>query len=92
MYYRYKNLSIYDNLSLNFNQPQETAEQTIWNEATDLRTQVNEETKYRGYTINNRLSLTQQINDRNSIGGSYYIATNKLKTTSTTLGPNAIPL
>ena len=89
MYYRYKNLSIYDNLSLNFNQPQETAEQTIWNEATDLRTQVNEETKYRGYTINNRLSLTQQINDRNSIGGSYYIATNKLKTTSTTLGNDA---
>lgn len=89
MYYRYKNLSIYDNLSLNFNQPQETAEQTIWNEATDLRTQVNEETKYRGYTINNRLSLTQQINDRNSIGGSYYIATNKLNTTSATLGTDA---
>lgn len=86
MYYRYKNLSIYDNLSLNFNQPQETAEQTIWDFATDLRTEINEETKYRGYTINNRLSLTQQINDRNSIGGSYYIATNKLKTTSTTLG------
>ena len=86
MYYRYKNLSIYDNLSLNFNQPQETAEQTIWDPATDLRTEINEETKYRGYTINNRLSLTQQINDRNSIGGSYYIATNKLKTTSTTLG------
>lgn len=89
MYYRHKNLSIYDNLSLNFNQPQETAEQTIWNEATDLRTKVNEKTKYRGYTINNRLSLTQQINDRNSIGGSYYIATNKLSTTSATLGTDA---
>lgn len=89
MYYRYKNLSIYDNLSLNFNQPKETAEQTIWDPATDLRTEINEETKYKGYTINNRLSLTQQINDRNSIGGSYYIATNRLNTTSTTLGNDA---
>lgn len=86
MYYRYKNLSIYDNLSLNINQPEETAEQTIWNESTDLRTEIEEETKYRGHTINNRLSLTQQINNKNSIGGSYYIATNKLNTTSTTLG------
>ena len=86
IYYRYKNLSIYDNLSLNFNQPEETAEQTIWNESTDLRTEIEEETKYRGHTINNRLSLTQQINNKNSIGGSYYIATNKLNTTSTTLG------
>ena len=86
MYYRYKNLSIYDNLSLNFNQPEETAEQTIWNESTDLRTEIEEETKYRGHIINNRLSLTQQINNKNSIGGSYYIATNKLNTTSTTLG------
>ena len=86
MYYRYKNLSIYDNLSLNFKQPEETAEQTIWNESTDLRTEIEEETKYRGHIINNRLSLTQQINNKNSIGGSYYIATNKLNTTSTTLG------
>ena len=89
MYYRYKNLSIYDNLSLNFNQPEETAEQTILNPVTDLCTEINEETRYRGYTIKNRLSLTQQINDRNSIGGSYYIATNRLNTTSTTLGNDA---
>ena len=80
LYYRYKNLSVYDNLSLNFNQPAETANQKVWNENTDLLTEVQEECKYRGYTLNNRLSLTQQINDRNSIGGSYYISTNILKT------------
>ena len=85
IYYRYKNLSIYDNLSLKFNQPEETAEQTIWNQTTDLRSEIEEETKYKGHAINNRLSLTQQINDKNSIGGSYYIATNKLKTSSYTL-------
>ncbi len=86
MYYRYKNLSIYDNLSLNFNQPEETAEQTIWDESTDLRTEIKEDTKYKGHIINNRLSLTQQINAKSSIGGSYYIATNKLNTNSTTMG------
>ena len=89
IYYRYKNLSIYDNLSLNFNQPKETAEQTIWNQTTDLRSEIEEETKYKGHTINNRLSLTQQINDKNSIGGSYYIATNRLNATSATLGNDA---
>ncbi len=89
IYYRYKNLSIYDNLSLNFNQPEETAEQTIWSESTGLCTAIEEKTKYSGHIINNRLSLTQQINARSSIGGSYYIATNKLNTTSATMGNNA---
>lgn len=84
IYYRYKNLSIYDNLSLNFNQPEETAAQTVWNQTTDLNTKIKENSKYRGHNINNRLSLTQQINDENSIGGSYYIATNRLKTSSFT--------
>lgn len=89
MYYRHRNLSIYDNLSLNFNQPEETAEQTIWNLTTDLRSEIDEETKYKGHAINNRLSLTQQINDKNSIGGSYYIATNRLNTSSSTWGRDA---
>jgi hypothetical protein len=89
MYYRYKNLNIYDNLSFNFNQLEETAEQTIWNSATDLRSKINDKTKYNGHTISNRLSLTQQINDKNSIGGSYYITTNKLNTTSSSWEQNA---
>ncbi|MDR0973712.1 MAG: outer membrane beta-barrel protein [Prevotellaceae bacterium] len=92
LFYRYKNLSIYDNLSLTFNQPEETAEQTVWNQSPNLRTQIEEETKHRGYNVNNRLSLTQQINDKNSIGVSYYIATNRLKSSSMTVadGINAI--
>lgn len=84
IYYRYKNLSIYDNLSLMFNQPDETADQTIWNTTTDLRSQIEEDIKYRGHTINNRLSLTQQIDNKNVIGASYYISTNKLNQTSNT--------
>ena len=89
LYYRYKNLSIYDNLSLNFNQPVETANQTVWNENADLLTEVKEDSRYKGYTLNNRLSLTQQINERNSIGGSYYISTNRLKTGTLTTGSDA---
>ena len=82
--YRYKNLNVYDNLSLNFNQQEETAGQTVWSQSTDLRTQIDEETKYRGHNINNRLSLTQQINEKHSLGASYYVATNRLKTSSLT--------
>ena len=84
--YRYKNLNVYDNLSLNFNQPEETADQAVWNQSTGLRTQINEETKYRGHNINNRLSLTQQINGNHSLGASYYVATNRLKASSLTIG------
>ena len=86
--YRYKNLSIYDNLSLNFNQPKETAEQSVWEQISNRRTDIAEETKYRGHNITNRLSLGQQINEKHSIGGSYYIATNRLKTSSLTTTVN----
>lgn len=86
VYYRYKNLSIYDNLSLNFNQPQETARQSIWSETDQLRHEIEEETRYKGHTINNRLSLTQQLNDRNTIGGSYYLSTNRVNMSSLTQG------
>lgn len=89
IYYRYKNLSVYDNLSLNFNQPEETARQTVWNQDTDLKTEIKEHTRYKGYTINNRLSLTQQINERHSIGGSYFISTNRLNTASLTTASDA---
>ncbi|MDR0962723.1 MAG: outer membrane beta-barrel protein [Mediterranea sp.] len=82
---RYKNLNVYDNLSLGFNQSEETAKQTVWNQSTDLFTQMKEEAKYRGYTLNNRLSLTLQINDKNAIGVSYYVANNRLKSSSMTV-------
>ena len=82
IYYRYKNLSIYDNLSLDFFQPEETAKQSIWNQSNDIRTEIDEKTKYRWHTLRNRLSLTHNINDKSYLGGSYYIATNKTKTTT----------
>ena len=90
IYYRYKNLSIYDNLSLDFFQPEETAKQSIWNQSNDIRTEIDEKTKYRWHTLRNRLSLTHNINDKSYLGGSYYIATNKTKTTTLDKGATGL--
>ena len=85
IYYRYKNLSIYDNLSLSLFQPQETAKQSIWDQANNMLTEIDEKIKYRWHTFRNRLSLTQQLNEKSSLGGSYYIKTfkNEIKTQDT---------
>lgn len=88
VYGRYKNISIYDNLSLDFNQPQETAEQTIYDYLTDSATDIDEKIKYKGFGVRNRFSITQQINAKNTLGGSYYIATNRLKASSYTSSQN----
>ena len=90
IYYRYKNLSIYDNLSLSLYQPQETAKQSIWDQTNDMLTEIDEEVKFRWRTLSNRLSLTHNISDKSYLGGSYYISTNKTK--STTLDKSAIGL
>ena len=90
IYYRYKNLSIYDNLSLDFFQPEETAKQSIWDQSNDIRTEIDEKTKYRWHTLMNRLSLTHNINDKSYLGGSYYIATNKTKTTTLDKGATGL--
>ena len=90
IYYRYKNLSIYDNLSLSLYQPQETAKQSIWDQAEDLLTEIDEKIKYRWHTFRNRLSLTHNINDKSYLGGSYYISTNKTKTTTLDKGATGL--
>ena len=90
IYYRYKNLSIYDNLSLDFFQPEETAKQSIWDPINNMRTEIDEEVKNKWYTFRNRLSLTHNINDKSYLGGSYYIATNKTKTTTLDKGATGL--
>lgn len=83
--YRLGNLSIYDNLYLRWNQENETADQKVWEEKADLLTRIKEETEYRGFNIRNRLSLTQQLSAKSSLGGSYYIASNRQKLLSSTI-------
>ena len=79
IYYRHKNLSIYDNLSLRGFQYQETAKQSIWNQPQEQLTELDEVERTPGHNFNNRLSLTQQLNEKSSLGGSYYVMSFKNK-------------
>lgn len=85
LYGRYKNLSIYNNFSMNFNQPEETAKQTIWNQTENTHEQTDESIISHGHIIKDRFSLSASLNKKNTFGGSYYIATNKLNTTTGSL-------
>lgn len=85
LYGRYKSLSIYNNFSINFNQPEETAKQTIWNQTENTHEQTNESIVSHGHTIKDRFSLSAPLNKKNTFGGSYYIATNKLNATTSSL-------
>ena len=79
IYYRHKNLSIYDNFSIRGFQYQETAIQSIWDQPQDSLTTLDEVVKTPGHNFRNRLSLTQQFNEKSSLGGSYAIQTFKNK-------------
>ena len=79
IYYRHKNLSIYDNFSIRGFQYQETAIQSIWDQPQDRLTTLDEVVKTPGHNFRNRLSLTQQFNEKSSLGGSYAIQTFKNK-------------
>ena len=83
--YRYKYLSVYDNLYAGGVRYKEDAEQ--WVDAPDLHTYLTETTKSHGFDFRNRLSLTQQFNSGAQLGGSYLIASSRPRPTSfSTLG------
>lgn len=80
IYYRNKNLSIYNNLATAWDQTQESAEQSIFDSSTASQFDTAESTKNDGFNINDRLSLVYQLSDKSKLGASYYIASNKLDT------------
>ena len=55
-----------------------------------MLTEIDEKIKYRWHTFRNRLSLTHNISDKSYLGGSYYIATNKTKTTTLDKGATGL--
>lgn len=83
-YGKYKNLNVYDNLLVNFNQSEETAEQSFLKMADGSQTNVAENIKTHGHAVKNRLSLTFPVKAKNSLGVSYYIGTDRLKALSNT--------
>lgn len=76
IYYRYKNMHIYDNLSLPWYQYKETGKQFLYNKLSGIEKQSSERDYNRGYSFSNRLSLTQQCNKQSSLSFSYYISAN----------------
>ncbi len=78
--YRYKNLSIYDNLYIGADKIEEKTAQ--WLVGPELNTVIAETSKSHGFNLRNRLSLTQQFKSGAQLGGSYLIATNRPRTAS----------
>lgn len=78
--YRYKDLSIYDNLYLGGTKVEEKSEQ--WQTGPNLYSYLMETTKSNGFDFRNRLSLTQQFKSGAQLGGSYFITTNRTRPNS----------
>lgn len=81
--YRYKNLSIYDNLYIGADKLEENSEQ--WLTGSDLNTMIEETSKSHGFNLRNRLSLTQRFKSGAQLGGSYLIATTRPRHTSSSI-------
>lgn len=86
--YRYKNLSVYDNLYLGASKLEENAEQ--WQAGPALQTVITEITKSRGFDFRNRLSLTQQFNSGAQLGGSYLVSMHRPRPTSFSMSDNMV--
>ena len=70
--YRYKGLSVYDNLYAGNTKFEENSAQTL--SGPDLHTFLTETSKSHGFNFRNRLSLTQQFNSGAQLGGSYLVS------------------
>lgn len=84
--YRYKNLSVYDNLYAGASKLEENTEQ--WQTGPDLQTFMTETTKSKGFDFRNRLSLTQQFNSGAQLGGSYLFSMSRPRPTSFSMSNN----
>lgn len=76
IYYRYKNLHVYDNLSLPWYQYKENGRQILYNKLSGIEKESYEKNNNSGHRFSNRLSLTQQFNKQSSLSFSYYISAN----------------
>ncbi len=81
---RYKNLSIYDNLSVGAVKLEERSQQNVT--GPDMSSMTEEITKSHGFNLRNRLSLTQQFRRGAQLGGSYLLATSRPRPSSTSTG------
>lgn len=85
--YRYKNLSIYDNLHWGANKVKDNSEQRLTGQELDVF--LTETSQSHGFEFHNRLSLTQQFHSGAQLGGSYLLASSRSRPSSSTVGENA---
>lgn len=85
--YRYKNLSVYDNLYMGGTKFEDNSEQSVL--GPGLNTLLSETSKSHGFDFRNRLSLTQQFNSGAQLGGSYLVASGRPRASSVTIGDNS---
>lgn len=86
--YRYKNLSVYDKVYVGTDKLEDNSEQ--WLTGPDLNVLLEETSKSYVFNLRNRLSLTQQFKSGSQLGGSYLIATDRPRPTSSTIGDNIV--
>lgn len=85
--YRYKNLSVYDNLYMGATKSGDKSEQSVL--GSGLETRLSETSESNGFDFRNRLSLTQQFNSGAQLGGSYLVASGRPRFSSVTTGDNS---
>lgn len=84
--YRFKNLSVYDNLYIGRTKQKENSDQ--WIEAPDMQSFIKETTESKGFDVRNRLSLTQQFKSGAQLGGSYFILSSRPRPNSVAVENN----
>ena len=86
--YRYKGLSVYDNLYAGNTKFEENSAQTL--SGPDLHTFLTETSKSHGFNFRNRLSLTQQLQSGAQLGGCYLISISSPRPSSVSYDGNTI--
>ncbi|MEZ3521819.1 outer membrane beta-barrel protein, partial [Muribaculum sp.] len=86
--YRYKGLSVYDNLYAGNTNFEENSAQTL--SGPDLHTFLTETSKSHGFNFRNRLSLTQQLQSGAQLGGCYLISMSSPRPSSVSYDGNTI--
>lgn len=78
--YRYKDLSIYDNMYVGETKTKETLDQ--WVTGSDTQSSMTESSESSGPNFRNRFSIAQQFKSGAQLGGSYFISTTRLSPNS----------
>lgn len=84
--YRYKQISLYDNIEIGNRKNKEKSEQ--WMTGLTRHDFIKSETEYKDFSFRNRFSITRQSDTGTQIGGNYYLATNRWRPSYITFADN----